>query len=242
MLRQTVINVLQDALYNGRQLTQADINRLIEAQNMARSGSLDALHGQYARMDAVRRQRNDQFAPIERAITAPPPYEPKQLAYNSRQNSLPLATTKVKALPPPTPHIFCGYSEQLQSTERALSPAFEPQNDDNCPVCGVHVPVDTRDFWVLTVQVPDAFGGRRPVDYEIDARFVVKSHLEDGRFACVLCNRLSNVDCLCRDVNALIKHLGEKHTADDYAIDPDLVKTTRADFSNEKSRELVVRR
>ena len=238
-----MINVLQDALYNGRQLTQADINRLIDAQNLARTGSLDALHDQYDRMDAARRQRNGQFVPLERAITAPAPYEPKQIAYNSRQNSLPLAPAKMKALPAPTPHLFCGYGEQLQMTGRALSPAFDPQNDKNCPVCGVHIPVDSQDFWILTVKIPDATGVYRPVDYEFDARLVVKSHLEDGRFACVLCNKLSNTDCLCRDVEALVQHLGKKHTAEDYAIEPDLVRRTQANFSsNERSQELVLRR
>lgn len=232
-----MINVLQDALYNGRPLTQVDIDRLIEAQDLARRGSLNALHDQYDRMNAARRQ-DEQIMPLERA-----PYEPKQLTYNTRQNSLPLAPPKMKALPAPTPHLFCGYAEQLQMTNRALSPAFDPQNDKHCPACGIHIPVDSQDFWTLTVQVPDATGVRRPVDYEFDARLVVKSHLEDGRFACVLCNKLTSTDCLCRDVEALVQHLGKKHTAEDYAIEPDLVKQTRADFlSNERSREMVLRR
>lgn len=236
-----MINVLQDALYNGRPLTQADINRLIEAQNLARSGSLDALHGQYHRMDAAVRRGNDHYV-LERATSMPAPYESKQLTYDNRQNSLPLAPAKIKMLPAPTPHLFCGYSEQLQTSDRALSPAFDPQNEGNCPVCGVHIPIDSQDFWTLTVQVADAFGVRRPVDYEFDARLVVKSHLEDGRFACVLCNKLSSTDCLCRDVDALVQHLGRMHGADDYAIEPDLMKMTRASFSNnERSRELVVR-
>lgn len=203
---------------------------------------MDALNGQYTRMNAARRQNADRMQPLERAVTAPAPYEPKQLTYNSRQHSLPIAPAKVKALPAPTPHLFCGYSEELQMTGRALSPAFDPPNEKNCPVCGVHIPVDTQDFWTLTVQVGDAYGARRPIDFEFDARLVVKSHLEDGRFACVLCNKLSNRDCLCRDVEALVQHLGKMHTADDYAIEPDLIRTTRASFSNDRSQALVLRR
>lgn len=238
-----MINVLQDALYNGRRLTQADVDRLIDAQNTARSGSLDALNGQYARMDAARRQRDDQFLPLERAISLPAPREPRQLTYNGRQNSLPLAPAKMRALPPPTPGLFCGYSEQLQVTNRDLSPAFDPQNAGNCPVCGVHIPIDTQDYWTLTVQVPDLYGNRKPVDYEFDARLVVKSHMEDGRFACVLCNKLSSKDCVCRDVDSLVQHLGNHHTAEEYTMEPDLVQLTPASFSSkEKSKELVLRR
>lgn len=237
-----MINVLQDALYNRRQLTQTDINRLIDAQNMARDGSLDALDAQYARMNGTRRLGNDHDLSLHRATSMPTAREPKQIAYCDRQNSFPLASFKQKALPPPTPHLFCGYSEQLQTSNRALSPAFEPQNDGNCPVCGVHIPIDKQDFWTLTVQVANKCGVRRPVDFELDARLIVKSHLEDGRFACVLCNKLSNTDCLCRDVEALVQHLGKMHTAEDYAIEPDLMRLEQASFSNDKSRELVVRR
>ena len=42
-LQQTVINVLQDALYNDRQLTRADMAKLIAASNQAREGSMVAL-------------------------------------------------------------------------------------------------------------------------------------------------------------------------------------------------------
>ncbi|SPJ79119.1 uncharacterized protein FTOL_07510 [Fusarium torulosum] len=49
-LQQTVINVLQDALYNGRQLDRADMARLIAASDAARDGSLGALRQQRQRL------------------------------------------------------------------------------------------------------------------------------------------------------------------------------------------------
>ncbi|KAI7539462.1 hypothetical protein KC317_g17474, partial [Hortaea werneckii] len=54
-LQQTVINVLQDALYSGRGLTETDQRRLIAAQSAARDGSLDALEDHYARISTRRR-------------------------------------------------------------------------------------------------------------------------------------------------------------------------------------------
>lgn len=49
-LQQTVINVLQDALCENRQLTRADMARLVAASDAAREGSLDALHQQRRRL------------------------------------------------------------------------------------------------------------------------------------------------------------------------------------------------
>ncbi|UZP38879.1 hypothetical protein NXS19_006695 [Fusarium pseudograminearum] len=49
-LQQTVINVLQDALYSGRQLDRADMARLVAASDAAREGSLGALRQQRQRL------------------------------------------------------------------------------------------------------------------------------------------------------------------------------------------------
>ncbi|KPM37895.1 hypothetical protein AK830_g8679 [Neonectria ditissima] len=49
-LQQTVINVLQDALYNGRPLDRADMAKLVAASDAARDGSLGALRQQRQRL------------------------------------------------------------------------------------------------------------------------------------------------------------------------------------------------
>ncbi|KAH6890679.1 hypothetical protein B0T10DRAFT_324932 [Thelonectria olida] len=49
-LQQTVINVLQDAVYHGRQLDRADMAKLIAASDAARDGSLGALRQQRQRL------------------------------------------------------------------------------------------------------------------------------------------------------------------------------------------------
>lgn len=49
-LQQTVIRVLEDALYNHRPVDAAALDRLLRASRAARDGSLDALRGQYQRL------------------------------------------------------------------------------------------------------------------------------------------------------------------------------------------------
>lgn len=52
-LQQTVINVLQDAVYHGRQLDRIDMAKLVAASNAARNGSIDALREQRQRLLAA---------------------------------------------------------------------------------------------------------------------------------------------------------------------------------------------
>lgn len=221
------------------------MDRLLEAQDLARNGSLDALHGQQARMEASRRQNGDYYAPLGRSITAPPNGQ-RQLTYTTRQNTFPASSSssQQRALPAPTPNFFCRYSESLQTSRRPLSLSFEPGADKRCPSCPAVIPVDTRDFWTLTVQLPDKLGIRRPVDFELDARFIVKCHVEDGRYACIFCNRFSDRDCVCRDIASLVNHLAKEHTAEDYATDLDMIRVVqqRDSFQAERSQELVLRR
>lgn len=52
-LQQTVINVLQDAVYHGRQLDRVDMAKLVAASNAARNGSIEALREQRQRLLAA---------------------------------------------------------------------------------------------------------------------------------------------------------------------------------------------
>ncbi|KAF2773387.1 hypothetical protein EJ03DRAFT_347898 [Teratosphaeria nubilosa] len=226
-LQQTVINVLQDALYSGRSLTQSDMQRLIEAQHAARENSLDALQGQYARMQAQKRAPQ----PMKKAyiLNDDPPPPPKQLTFPVRNGSTrshsPPSPLKVKSPPVAPPRLFCRYSETIQNTKQFLSRAFTPSGDGRCPGCRVLLPVDTRDVWVFSTQIPPSIPGAplKKKEFQMDARFVVKCHTEDGRFACVVCRRLRDKDCICRDVDALIKHLATFHTPEEFEKDDDLI-------------------
>ena len=184
-LQQTVINVLQDALYSGRSLTESDMQRLIAAQQNAREGSLDALYGQRNRMLAE--------APARRKLL-PDYYEPRPL---QKQSTFPVRHSSTRSLPPPrraeslpitqSGGLYCPYSDDLQYSARPLSAAFDPTSDGRCPSCDISLPVDTRDSWVFTSATPTGQGR----EHRVDARFVVKCHTRDGRFACTLCNPVS---------------------------------------------------
>ncbi|KAK4496949.1 hypothetical protein PRZ48_011398 [Zasmidium cellare] len=398
-LQKTVIDVLQDAVHTGRGLTDADMDKIIAAQNAARDGSLGALNGQYQRMitekeppapkpweelpppsrrasQASQRPLEPVYAPSRRASTIPQDYpdsrrasvyqaaaiaplavarEPSAKAINppgpSRKDSVQsdyfrsravdqdnrsrkagsdpprgaepdprprkagsdpprqnndrpkslaarpepapppndkkapsvnpaeknekrptdsqskapapqeskivhpssissppsgsrASQTKekgplIKALPPAGNHTpFCRYALDLQTTPLPLHHNFRSSGSQRCPACGITIPVNNRDVWVFSLQSPTP--GKPPRDYRMDARFVAKCHASDGSFACLLCERYRTMDCFCKSVDALVKHLGSAHTAEEFERDGDLVRMRRGSGVNVGGREMVL--
>ncbi|CZT19150.1 uncharacterized protein RCC_04996 [Ramularia collo-cygni] len=141
-----------------------------------------------------------------------------------------------KTLPEAPYELFCKYSVDLQTSKKPLSTSFRPAGDHRCPACDISIPVDTRDVWVLSTHFPGRHGVR---EYRMDSRFVVKCHRPEGGFACVLCDRFRDMDCLCKSVDALVKHLGTAHTPDEFERDPDLVRMKDGEGFGVKSREMV---
>ncbi|KAI6853635.1 hypothetical protein KC338_g9491, partial [Hortaea werneckii] len=118
-LQQTVINVLQDALYSGRGLTETDQRRLIAAQSAARDGSLDALEDHYARISTRRRRRDTLANPTPRLLLPPTPTsnDDDQPNHPLPRKPSPLPTTvrpphstPPRSSYPPDPALFCPYS------------------------------------------------------------------------------------------------------------------------------------
>ena len=217
-LQSTVINVLQDALSDGRDLSQSDRRRIVAAQNAAREGSLDALEGRSRRMLAQKRPSSrasldyersddwddeDRFAPIRRQQTLPAP-PPSQ-----RSRSLP---RRSRTLPIDSGSLFCPYSEQLQYNTRTLDSAFDPSGDGHCPSCSTTLNIIHEAIVPLDGQ-----------SYRLNQRYFVKSHMPDGRFACVLCARNRDVDAICSNVTALAKHIAGTHTSEEAQRDLDLI-------------------
>jgi len=202
------------------------MQRLIAAQQAAREGSLDALQGQRARMLADRPMSRRQLLPTqnEQRLLEDVPVAAlqKQLTFPLQQprNQSLRAPRRSESLPvAPPSSLYCRYSDILQYSSRALSPAFEPSADSRCPSCDVALPVDTRDVWVFTTETSSG----KVREYSMDSRFVVKCHMRDGRFACVLCNQHRDMDCLCRTVEGLVRHLASKHTLEEFEEEVDLV-------------------
>ncbi|KAF9775792.1 hypothetical protein IL306_006077 [Fusarium sp. DS 682] len=202
-LQQTVINVLQDALYNGRQLDRVDMQRLIAASDAAREGSLGALRQQRERL-------MDLEAPVPPLQMALPP--PKR------------ASTVIKDDP-----LYCRYALDLQYIpERPLSSAFAPRGECLCPVCDVFIDVEADDGWAIgktASRVITEQGYKREIDEELEfhisPRFVIKCHTPEGEFACVLCSRFRDGDVLCPTADTLINHIGREHTVAEMEREPD---------------------
>ncbi|EME81497.1 uncharacterized protein MYCFIDRAFT_155659 [Pseudocercospora fijiensis CIRAD86] len=223
-LQQVVISVLQGAVSDSRALTEDDMRQIIMAQDKARDGSISALNAQRDRLLAEQ-QRKEQGDKTPTAVQSPP------LSQRSARGSPPPGPETIKSLPAPPPALFCRYAKDLQKNPwRPLGKAFSRSGTHSCPDCHIPIPVDTRDVWVLSTHFPNSSSNSlekiKNRDYRMDARFVVKCHTADGRgyFACVLCDKWRDIDCICRDVDALVKHLGTAHTPDEFEKDSDLVR------------------
>ncbi|KAJ4128846.1 hypothetical protein NW768_007367 [Fusarium equiseti] len=192
-MQQTVINVLQDALYSGRQLDRADMSRLIAASDAAREGSLGALRQQRERLED-----RGPSPPIPPPQALPPPRAPTVVADES---------------------LYCRYALDLQHIpEQGLSASFIPRGDHLCPACDVLIDVDDDDGWAIgktAVRLINDHGYKREIDEELEfhvsPRFVVKCHTPEGEFACVLCSRFREEDVLCPTADTLINHIGRVH-------------------------------
>lgn len=202
-LQQTVISVLQDALYNDRQLSRADMAKLIAASDAAREGSINALRQQQQRL----------------AIEEPP----------LRPSPAPSRASTVIDSDP----LFCRYSLDLQFIpKKPLAASFAPGGDCRCPDCGRRLDVTADDFWQigkrLPVVVKDGAYEKEVMqtrEFRLGQRFVLKCHTSDGEYACVLCNKHRDKDALCRTVESLVNHVGRFHSVSELERDLDLRET-----------------
>ncbi|KAI1856566.1 hypothetical protein JX265_011525 [Neoarthrinium moseri] len=208
-LQQTVINVLQDALYSGRQLDRVDMAKLIAASNAARDGSLDAL----------RQQRDRQLLALE----APPP--PQALLPPKR------SSTVLETEP-----LYCRYALDLQYIRnKPLAANFAPGGSCRCPDCGVRLDVESDDFWVIDKRAPRLIADGRyerevieEREFHLGQRFVVKCHTPDGEYACVICSRHRERDAICPSVSSLINHVGRFHDMKELESEVDIEPRSKA--------------
>lgn len=201
-LQQTVISVLQDALYGGRPLDRVDMAKLMAASNAARDGSLDAL----------RQQRQRQLLALEDGggPANPPPPQRALLPPPGKRYSLVLDDAEP---------LYCRYALDLQYVRnKPLAASFAPGGSCRCPECGVRLDAAADDVWEIDKRGPprrdSAVAGVVVVDeraFHLGQRFVVKCHTPDGGYACVLCSRHRDSDAICPSVRALVNHVGRAH-------------------------------
>jgi IS5 family transposase len=229
-LQQTVISVLQDAMVNERQLDRRDMDKLISASDKARERSLEALSQQRQRqMKAL-----SDLAPKRDLGPARPRSD------SGRKSEAGSARAAAKKAPPPSsnvsvagtliPGLFCRYSLSLQADpEKPLAVSFSPSGDGRCPACSTQIEVASDDCWGIRKHGVGRVRQRHGKDTEVirgreirlGQRFAVKSHMPDGRFACVLCSRFRDGDVICPSVDDLVDHVGKGHDMADLEREED---------------------
>lgn len=66
-------------------------------------------------------------------------------------------------------------------------------------------------------------------EFRLGQRFAVKCHTPEGEYACVICSRERDSDAICRNVEALVKHVGTYHEVDELEREVDLRETVVVD-------------
>lgn len=244
-LQQTVIDVLQDALYHGRPLDRVDMAKLVAASDAAREGSLGALRDQRQRLllEAPEERRSPQLAigPPRRASTVSESVHSSQMALGPPRRASTVSGSvhsSQMALAPPrrsstvvdADPLYCRYSLDLQyNHNKPLAASFAPRRECQCPACGVQLDAESDDVWAIRKRVKrwllvDGYDRQVEEDVEIivDQRFVVKCHTTYGTYACLLCNIHRDGDIICDDADALVNHVGRAHDITELERQPDL--------------------
>jgi len=244
-----VIHLLEDALFTGK---LDNINKLYNASEFARQGSIDALQGQYQRMlqaaplrrpiGPVRRISSTptmkqgyaksvqpQPARTEKAITEVRIEEDARPANGSVKETAALASFDA------TGPLFCAYAANLQDSDDALDVCFSKGGSQACPLCGTRVPVEAGRAWkVEKERVKEQIKTPEFVDevieertFLINNRFIIKSHREMAGFSCVLCYRHRDRDTICESIAGLVKHIWQKHDVAEYEDDLDMKEVSK---------------
>jgi hypothetical protein len=213
MLQSEVIMILQEAILSGR---VRDMNRLYNASELAREGSLNALRDQYQRTlqaaplrpGAVRRVSSTPLlAPSRRAagrVRGPPPPGTKPSRARTEHRTLD-PSEDGEGLDGPGPGaggdstsgtkvmllddsspLFCRYALELQRTSEPLEARFRPGGPLACPACGTRVEVQFGRSWRVSRQVLPDRAAGRRFDYE--SAVEERTYLLGNRFV-VKCHR-----------------------------------------------------
>jgi hypothetical protein len=225
-LQGTVIKLLEEALMTGR---PPDINKLYNASEFAREGSIRALRDQYQRMlQSAPLQRPG--GPVRRISSQPAMRRMiDDRPYDGREGD-----RGGGPRPPPAGALYCSYAEELQDTDRPLDPNFKEGGSGECPACGFFIPVEQGRSWKVDKQVTresssrgkhgnnEVFEVSEDRTYRLTNRFIVKCHREGGGFACFLCYEFRDTDTLCRTIEGLVGHVSKRHNVREYEDEIDI--------------------
>lgn len=121
------------------------------------------------------------------------------------------------------PHdLYCLYAIDLQQhRDQQLASCITSDPVPYCPHCRRTLHLSPGKAW--EVRKDDA-GYERC--FQVSNRFVVKCHRNnaDGQYTCVLCSQHTDVDTVCGDVKALIKHVWEDHSIGELKHEEDITE------------------
>jgi hypothetical protein len=122
-----------------------------------------------------------------------------------------------------TPHdLYCLYAIDLQRhRDQQLSDSITSDSVPYCPHCKRTLHLSPGKAWEI-VKRDDGYERC----FQVSNRFVVKCHRDnaDGQYTCVLCSRHADVDTVCGDVKALIKHIWEDHGVSELKHEEDITE------------------
>ena len=128
--------------------------------------------------------------------------------------------------------LFCDYSLDLQESARQpLHPSFDRDGDMGCPVCRTSVAVEQGRAWKIGKEIMHERVSKEGYEDEViedrlfllGNRFVVKCHRAGRGFSCILCANLRDRDTICESAEGLVRHVWQKHSAEEYASDVDII-------------------
>ncbi|KAF1913614.1 hypothetical protein BDU57DRAFT_589254 [Ampelomyces quisqualis] len=121
------------------------------------------------------------------------------------------------------PHdLYCLYAIDLQRhRDQQLASSITSDSVPYCPHCKNILHLSPGKAWELVKRTD----GYERV-FQVSNRFVVKCHRDgaDGQYSCVLCSRHADVDTVCGDVKALIKHIYEDHGVGELKHEEDITE------------------
>ncbi|KAF2022032.1 hypothetical protein BU24DRAFT_488335 [Aaosphaeria arxii CBS 175.79] len=120
---------------------------------------------------------------------------------------------------------YCDYARDLQRhSNQALSSSITSTSSPYCPCCRRDLHLAPGKSWEV---YKDDEGPERC--FRVQNRFIVKCHRDtaDGGYSCVLCSRGSNMDTICGDVKALVRHVWMDHDVTELQSEPDIVEVVQ---------------
>ncbi|KAH6518189.1 hypothetical protein HBI81_176050 [Parastagonospora nodorum] len=121
------------------------------------------------------------------------------------------------------PHeLYCLYAIDLQRhRDQQLSDTITSESKPYCPHCKQDLHLSPGKAWEVVKR-----GDGYERCFQVSNRFVVKCHRggADGQYSCVLCSRHADVDTVCGDVKALVKHIWEDHGVGELKHEEDITE------------------